>query len=144
MEQVHGTCVEVDGTAVLLRGPPGSGKSDLALRLIEGGARLVADDRADIGLMEGRLMVSPPRAIAGLLEVNGHGVFKLGFLAESPLGLVVDLVPEDEVERLPEPRSWECFEVSVPVISLAPFHASSVAKVRLAVRYVAGAVVRVP
>ncbi len=50
MEQVHGTCVEVEGTAVLLRGPPGSGKSDLALRLIESGARLVADDRADIGL----------------------------------------------------------------------------------------------
>lgn len=144
MEQVHGTCVEVDGTAVLLRGPPGSGKSDLALRLIEGGARLVADDRADIGLKDGRLVVSPPPAIAGLLEVNGHGVFKVGFLAESPLGLVVDLVSEDQVERLPEPRSWECLGVSVPVLAVAPFHASSMAKVRLAVRHAAGDVIRVP
>jgi len=144
MEQVHGTCIEVEGTAVLLRGPPGSGKSDLALRLIESGARLVADDRADIGLKDERLVVSPPPAIAGLLEVNGHGVFKLGFLAESPLGLVVNLVSEDEVERLPEPRSWECLGVSVPVIDLAPFHASSTVKIRLAVRWLAGDVVRVP
>ncbi len=144
MEQVHGTCIEVDGTAVLLRGPPGSGKSDLALRLIEGGARLVADDRADIGLKDGRLVVSPPPAIAGLLEVNGQGVFKVGFLAQSPLGLIVDLVPEDDLQRLPEPRSWECHGVSVPVLAVAPFHASSMAKVRLAVRYAAGDVIRVP
>jgi len=144
MEQVHGTCVEVDGTAVLLRGPPGSGKSDLALRLIEGGARLVADDRADIEIKDGRLVVSPPPAIAGLLEVNGQGVFKVGFLAHSPLGLVVDLVSENEVQRLPEPRSWQCLGVSVPVLALAPFHASSMAKVRLAVRSVAGDVIRVP
>ena len=144
MEQVHGTCVEVDGTAVLLRGPPGSGKSDLALRLIEGGARLVADDRADIEIKDGRLVVSPPPAIAGLLEVNGQGVFKVGFLAHSPLGLVVDLVSENEVQRLPEPRSWQCFGVSVPVLALAPFHASSMAKVRLAVRSVVGDVIRVP
>ena len=144
MEQVHGTCVEVEETAVLLRGPPGSGKSDLALRLIEGGARLVADDRADIGLKDERLVISPPPAIAGLLEVNGQGVFKLGFLAESPLGLVVDLVSEDQVKRLPEPRSWECLGVSVPVIALAPFHASSTVKVRIAVRWLAGDIVRVP
>ena len=144
MEQVHGTCVEVDGTAVLLRGPPGSGKSDLALRLIEGGARLVADDRADICLKDGRLVVSPPPTIAGLLEVYGQGVFKVGFLAESPLGLVVDLVSEDEVERLPEPQSWVCLGTSVPVLSLAPFHASSMAKVRFAVRSAAGDIIRVP
>ena len=68
----------------------------------------------------------------------------MGFLAESPLGLVVDLVPEDEVERLPEPRSWKCLGVSVPVLAVAPFHASSVAKVRIAVRNAAGDVMRVP
>ena len=48
MEQIHATCVDVEGVGVLFLGAPGNGKSDLALRLIDGGARLVADDRANV------------------------------------------------------------------------------------------------
>ena len=73
MVQVHGTCVDVDGTAVLLLGPAGSGKSDLALRLIDGGARLVADDRAEVRLRDGRLVVSAPPETGGLRGVRGRG-----------------------------------------------------------------------
>ena len=100
MVQVHATCVDVDGVGVLLRGPPGSGKSDLALRLISDGALLVADDRAELTAEQGRITVSPPPEIAGLIEVRGLGVLPLDHRDAAPLGLVLDLVPAAEVERL--------------------------------------------
>lgn len=144
MQQVHGTCVAVDGAAVLLRGPPGSGKSDLALRLIDAGATLVADDRVNIALEGGRLLASPPAEIAGLLEVRGLGVFMLDGAPSAPLGLVVDLVAAQAIERCPEPDTWTCLGIALPRIDVAPFHASTPAKVRLAVRNARGAIIRLP
>jgi serine kinase of HPr protein (carbohydrate metabolism regulator) len=132
MLQLHATCVAVEGRGVLIQGPPGSGKSDLALRLIDSGARLVADDRCDVRLEDGRLLASPPPAIAGLIEARGLGIVRLDFLAQAPLGLVVELVSASEVERLPEPARFEALGVSIPLLRLAPFEASAPAKVRLA------------
>ena len=104
MVQIHATCVDVDGVGVLLRGPPGSGKSDLALRLISDGALLVADDRAELTADGDRVMVSPPPEIAGLMEVRGLGILRLDHRDKAPLGLVLDLVPATTVERMSEPR----------------------------------------
>lgn len=132
MEQVHATCVEIGGTGVLLRGPPGSGKSDLALRLIDGGAGLVADDRADLDLEGGRVVVTAPPEIAGLFEVRGQGVRRVARVERAVLGLVVDLVPPERVERLPEAAHCEVLGVTLPLVRLAPFEASAAAKVRLA------------
>ena len=73
-QQVHGTCIAIDGAGVLLRGPSGCGKSDLALRLIDGGAVLVADDRVSLEARAGDLVASAPDALAGLLEVRGVGI----------------------------------------------------------------------
>ena len=132
MEQVHATCVEIGGTGVLLRGPSGSGKSDLALRLIDGGAGLVADDRADLTLEEGRVVVTAPPEIAGLLEVRGQGVRRVARVERAVLGLVVDLVPPERVERLPEDAQCQVLGVTLALVRLAPFEASAAAKVRLA------------
>jgi HPr kinase/phosphorylase len=134
MTLAHGTCVELDGAAVLLRGPSGSGKSDLALRLIDSGARLVADDQVLLQPRHGRLFASAPAAIAGRMEVRGLGIMAQPHLAEAPLALVVDLVPPEAVERLPEPATVELVGISLPLIKLAPFEASVVAKLRLALR----------
>lgn len=138
MVQVHGTAVEVEGVGVLLLGPSGSGKSDLALRLIDGGARLIADDRTNVVVKEGCLEASPPREIKGLLEVRGVGLLAVESLDQgrlwTHLGLAIDLVAAERVERLPEPAWWECLGVTVPRLTLAPFEASAAAKVRLAVR----------
>ena len=73
MEQIHATVIDIGGDGVLLRGPSGCGKSDLALRLIDAGARLVADDRAVLTLDGDRVMVTAPPEIAGLFEVRGQG-----------------------------------------------------------------------
>ena len=138
MVQVHATCVDVDGVGVLLRGPPGSGKSDLALRLISDGALLVADDRAELTAGGGRIFVSPPPEIAGLIEVRGLGVLRLDHRDRAALGLVLDLVPATAVERMAEPGTCDLLGLAFPLWPLAPFEASAAAKVRLAVRIATG------
>lgn len=137
---VHATCVALrhgrTWRAVLLRGPSGAGKSDLALRLIEAGARLVADDRTTLGRTGEAVMASTPAAIAGLIEVRGLGIRRLArgqLLARAPVVLLVDLVPPAAIERLPEPARETLLGVELPILKLAPFEASSCAKLRLAV-----------
>ncbi|HKO09019.1 MAG TPA: HPr kinase/phosphatase C-terminal domain-containing protein [Alphaproteobacteria bacterium] len=134
MIQVHGSCVEIDGRGVLLRGASGRGKSDLALRLIDRGARLVADDRVDLNEQAGVLTASAPEPIAGRLEVRGVGIISVAAVAAAPLELVVELVELEDVERLPEPRFSSFLGINIPLIRLVASEASAAAKVRLAVR----------
>jgi len=136
---VHATAVAIDGGAVLLRGPPGCGKSDLALRLIDGGACLIADDQAVLLRRDDHIQVRAPATIVGLLEVRGVGILRLDTLDGAPLALVVHLVPAAQVERLPEPRWETVLGLAVPLIALAPFEASAAAKLRFALRTLATA-----
>ncbi|NBC31227.1 MAG: hypothetical protein GVY13_00980 [Alphaproteobacteria bacterium] len=133
MVLIHATCVAVDGVGVLLRGPAGSGKSDLALRLIDGGARLVADDQVDLRAEGARLIAAAPAPIAGLLEVRGLGPVPVPSLGEAEVGLIVDLVPGHCIERLPDPATCGYLGLQRPVLRLDPFQASTPAKLRLAV-----------
>jgi HPr kinase/phosphorylase len=146
MLRIYGTCVALSGLGVLLRGPSGSGKSDLALRLIDGGARLVADDQVELTLdAAGRVMARPPRPIAGLLEVRGIGILAMDAVRTAPVGLVVDLAPDDQVERLPREETCLLLDRAIRRVALAPFHASTPAKLRLAVsRLSAGSLAPVP
>ncbi len=128
---VHATAVAIDGEAVLLRGPPGAGKSDLALRLIDGGARLVADDQALLRRVGDRVLVRAPAVIAGLIEIRGFGILRVETIEEAPLALIVDLLPSGQIERMPEGRVEPVLGREIPVIGLAPFEASAAAKLRL-------------
>ena len=132
MVLVHATAVLVEGAGVLIRGPSGSGKSDLALRLIDRGGVLVADDQTRIERRGGALIASAPPAIAGKLEVRGVGIVDLPFAAEAPLALAVDLVSPAQVERLPAPQQTEILGVLLSVLALAPFEASATVKLRIA------------
>jgi serine kinase of HPr protein (carbohydrate metabolism regulator) len=132
--QIHASCVELGGTGVLLLGESGSGKSDLALRLIDAGGRLVADDRTDLHRRDAKLMASSPAAIAGRIEIRGVGIVPLTHVSEAPVGLAVDLVAPDRVERLPVAQSRAWLGIDVPLLALAAFESSAAAKVRLAAR----------
>ena len=139
MTFVHATSVALKTGArwhaVLLRGPSGAGKSDLALRLIDDGARLIADDQTHLAKKGHALIASPPPALAGMIEVRGLGIVKLPrgrLMAAAPLALLVDLVRADEVERMPEPALETLQDVELPQLALAPFEVSTVAKLRLA------------
>lgn len=105
---MHASAVLIGRHAVLIRGPSGSGKSSLAWALIEAAhtglvrfARLVADDRTDAAVSHGRLILRPPPALAGLIELHGVGVRRMPFEAVAVAGLVVDLAAAD-AERMPE------------------------------------------
>ena len=135
MEQIHATAIDIDGDGVLLRGPSGCGKSDLALRLIDAGARLVADDRTDLTLSDGRVFASAPVELSGLIEVRGIGIVSMAALGKTPLALAVDLVGADDVERIPEPAGVDILGLSVPLLRLAPFEASAAAKIRATLKF---------
>ncbi len=135
---VHASCVALDGAGVLLRGPAGAGKSDLALRLIDGGAALVADDQCVVRRSGETLCAEAPAELAGLLEVRGLGILRLPAFHSAPLRLLVDLVAADAVERLPEPAFSELLGVHLAQLCLAPFQASAPAKIALAVKALGG------
>jgi len=137
MRTIHATTVALGDIAVLIRGVPGSGKSDLALRLIDGGGILVADDQTALRPVAGQVMASPPASIAGRMEVRGLGIVRVPFRAEAPVRLVVDLLAPDTgeaVERLPAPHFADLCGIHLPCLRLRPFESSAPAKIRLAVR----------
>ncbi len=142
-DTIHATAIATpDGRrCVLLIGPSGSGKSDLALRLMDRGWRLVADDRVVPGVTTGgRLTAAAPATLAGLLEVRGVGIAGTSVVAGAVAGpvevaLVLDLAAQ--AERMPEPGHWHAAGVAhhpIPLLALAPFVASAAIMVEQALR----------
>jgi len=134
MTCLYGTSVAIGGAGVLLQGPSGSGKSDLALRLIDEGACLVADDQTEVRRSGNELAMSAPAALAGLLEARGLGIVRVPHIAAAPLRLIVELAADSAIERLPEPRFKTIEGIAVPVVALDPHAASAPAKLRLAMK----------
>jgi HPr kinase/phosphorylase len=136
-KQIHATCVALPEGGVLLRGESGAGKSDLALRLIDGGARLVADDRTELMRDGNRLIARAPATIVGLIEARGVGILRLSpdqLAPEATVVLIVDLVAAASIERLPDAMREDLLGVSLRRVALAAFEASTPAKIRLALR----------
>ncbi len=137
MIRVHGTSVAFllgdQWFAVLLRGSSGSGKSDLALRLIESGARLVADDQTELQVQDGGIVASVPERLAGRIEVRGVGIVEIEHLASARLVLVCDLCASEDVPRMPEEECVQLLDHKVGLLRVAPFEFSAPIKVRLGV-----------
>jgi len=134
MENIHATCITLKGRGILLIGKPGSGKSDLALRMIlEKGAVLIADDRTDIRPGQNKPVASCPEKTAGLLEVRGVGIFRFPVMKQTEIDLIVELAASPaEIERLPEPETTMICGLPVKKIRLYPFELSAVHKLSLA------------
>lgn len=130
-ETMHASCVAIDGRAVLIAGPSGSGKSDLALRLIDRGFVLVSDDQTIVRKENGRLVASAPATIAGKLEIRGIGIVDMETVSDVPVALAVDLT--SEIQRLPDDsRERTVLGLRVPLISVDALTASAPSKVALA------------
>ncbi|HEY0626322.1 MAG TPA: HPr kinase/phosphatase C-terminal domain-containing protein [Allosphingosinicella sp.] len=133
-ETLHVSCVAKDGRAILISGRSGAGKSDLALRLIDRGAKLVSDDYTTIRRVEGRLRASAPPTIASKLEVRGVGILPFENEPDAAVCLYVDL--DRDVERLPPERETiRIAGVDVPLIAVSGLEASAPVKVELALHH---------
>lgn len=135
VNNIHGTVIDVAGGGVLLRGASGSGKSDLALRLIDRGAVLVADDQVILERRSRGLTAHAPDALYGLIEVRGIGVMSLPAIKTALVRLVVDLVPRDQVERFPENIKVTLEGLTLPRLCLHAFDVATPHKIELALRY---------
>ena len=129
-ETVHATTVAIGGRAVLIFGRSGTGKSDLALRLIDRGATLVSDDYTIVTAADGTLVTSPPATIAGKMELRGVGIIDLPHDSGVPSSLTVDL--DQDPDRLPEPGTRDVAGVAIPVITLHGLEPSAPIKVEKA------------
>jgi len=128
---IHACCIAIGDAGVLLRGPSGSGKSDLALRMIDGGADLVADDRVDLRREGDSLIACSPKALAGLIEATGLGPLTVPYREKASIVMIADLVPRETVERLPEASRESLLGVSLPRYVLDAFGTATPAKLRL-------------
>jgi HPr kinase/phosphorylase len=136
--------VSLNGQGVLIRGKPGSGKSDLALQLIDGPgsglsgtpvvAVLVADDQTELSLEENVIMARAPAILRGMFEARGLGILDVPYANAVPLVLVVDLVAANEVERMPGSASMrtEILGKHIARCDIDPSRPSAAARLRLA------------
>ncbi len=130
-ESFHASSVAIDGRAVLISGPSGSGKSDLALRLLDRGFNLVSDDQTIVRRERERLLASAPPQIAGKLEVRGIGIVDVETVEDVPVSLIVELM--SDMERLPDDgRERTILGLQVPVVTIDAMTASAPSKVALA------------
>ena len=145
MNSVHGTCVAFGRFGVLLRGPSGSGKSNLALSLIDAEgfgigqrklrARLVADDQVVLQQKGSTIFASPPGNLSGKLEIRGLGIVTLDYLGHVEIRLVVDLLPHNSIPRMPDLAETQVnlLGATLPRLALGAQMADAPAKLRAAV-----------
>ena len=135
-ETIHASCVAIKGRAVLIEGRSGEGKSDLALRLIDRGAVLVADDQTVCQRQAGKLLASPPTTIAGRIEVRGLGIIEMPHVERVPVALLIVIL--DAPPRFPEDaRKRRIAGIDVPVLALAALEPSAPIKTELALGRIA-------
>jgi len=134
---VHASSVVIEGNAVLICGPSGSGKSDLALRLIDRGATLLCDDHTHVSCDGDMLIAKPMPNITGLIEIRGIGLIRFPHCLKAPITMIVRLLDHKEAapERMPQrlPTQILC-GIEIPVLSLHGFEATAPLKIELAMK----------
>ena len=130
-ETLHASTVALDGRAVMITGPSGSGKSDLALRLLDRGFTLVSDDQTIVRRDGERLVATAPPQIAGKLEIRGIGIVDMERVSDVPVALLVELT--SDIQRLPDDsRERPILGARLPLITIDALTASAASKVGLA------------
>ncbi len=141
VERIHATAISFCGQIAIIRGPSGSGKSDLALRclalapspILASHVRLVADDQVLLTQTPAGLIASAPAQIAGKLEVRGLGMVDVD-PTQGPVRLLVDLCQQADMPRLPDPwPTGMLLGFRVPILKLWPFAASAPLVLALAI-----------
>lgn len=130
LKRIHSTSVVIDDNGVLILGDSGSGKSDLALRLIDNGATLISDDISICRKNSNNIYLYCPPEIKGLLEVREIGIITVPFVERIKLRLVVNLRSKNN-ERFPKDNSFRILGIKIPLISIEGKNSSAVAKIKV-------------
>lgn len=131
MTLYHASCVELKGKGILILGESGSGKSDLAIRLLDNGGTLVSDDYVEVVSVDSLLIAKTAPNIGGMIEVRGVGLMKVNFLPATQLALALELVSPKSIDRLPNELFFEENNVNIPLYKFDGFCASAIAKINL-------------
>ena len=138
MKTYHCSVVEICGCGILIEGASGSGKTSLAMGLIERaearGLQLgfVCDDRAKLKAKSNQIIARPPKTLAGKLEVRGFGIVEMANLPETRIGLIISLVADETVERMPDPSNKELEGVLLPSIEVPQRHEAGAVRITFA------------
>ena len=136
---LHATCLSWRNGGILLIGPSGSGKSDLALRMIRAGALLIADDQTMLHVDKDRLIARPPAGLAGKMEVRGLGILPVPHTPFGQVQVIIEMAAHrSDVDRLPRPRTRSELGIALPCWRLYPFEESTVIKLDLALSLARG------
>ena len=130
LKRIHSTSVVIDDNGVLILGDSGSGKSDLALRLIDNGATLISDDISICRKNSNNIYLYCPPEIKGLLEVREIGIITVPFVERIKLRLVVNLKSNNN-ERFPKDSSFRILGIKIPIINIEGKNSSAVAKIKV-------------
>ncbi len=130
---IHGSAVQIGNNAVIIIGDSGTGKSDLALRLIDRGAKLIADDQMIIHGDKNTPIISQTQHHIDAIEIRGVGIIKYSCVNNVPLTLCIKTA--DRYDRYPVPIPMSEFGVfSIPTIKIAAFENSAPIKVEMALK----------
>ena len=112
---MHATCVDINGSGVLIVGRSGSGKSSLAINLLALGSKLVADDQCELVKKNSIFRISKPACLPESIEIRGVGLVSVPIVNETSLDWVVNM-DEAEKERMPTPRFTKIGDFRVPTV----------------------------
>ena len=145
---IQATAIHINYHGVLLTGGVGCGKSDLALRMIDNGAGLVAD--GDVSLItdgmgeQQTLMATPSAMTAGQMHIHGIGVVRMPFENSAPVRCCVHLSASWHIQKYPQWRTENFLSVNIPVIELNAFEASTPLKIKTALDIITGEIEKMP
>lgn len=130
----HASCVELNGKGILIFGASGSGKSDLALRIMDAGGKLVSDDYVELSEKSQQIVATTAPNIEGMIEVRGVGLMQVEYKAQTVLALALVLTEREKIERLPETEYFEYGTAKVPLYKFDPFSLSAISKIKMLIK----------
>ncbi|MAH78739.1 MAG: aldolase [Rickettsiales bacterium] len=130
LKKLHASSISLEDNGVLIIGPSGSGKSDLALRMIDSGATLISDDITTCRKINGSISLFSSEKIFGLIEVRGIGIIKVPYVENIKLKMIVKLTNQ-MIDRMPQEKKKKVMGISFPIIEIQPKEVSATAKIKL-------------
>ena len=118
---IHASSIDINGKGVVILGKSGAGKSNLAIKLISMGAKLISDDQTHFKFKENKIIISKPKTTPNFIEARGIGLIKVPFVVSAKLFCFVKIT-NLELNRLPNAKNKYCFGKKIKMMEFNPFY----------------------